>query len=330
MSLRRPGPLLAVVLLAVPATVLAFQFRDYAVDDFFITYRYAANLAAGKGLVFNPGERVFGTTAAGHALILAAVRLLTGAAMTRIGTAVTLVAKLALVLLLYLEARRRDRGPEALVGGILLVSHPFAWLHNGAEVHLVLVLLTTGAVLSEHRSGIAGALAGYAGWCRPDAVLGLGFLGLQQWIRRRRIPWRYGLVAAGVLATGLAGAYLWFGSPLPNTLAAKRAQAAAFPGVFPSGADFWAAIAENLVNLYGVVLVPLVLLALAGLPFLLQRGGPALRLLTLYGLGLAIAYPVLRVPPYTWYVVPMFTVGVYSACFAVGAAGRGTWRFFGR
>src|SRR6266571_4156489 len=34
----------------------------YQVDDAFIVYRYAANLAHGYGFVFNPGERVEGVT----------------------------------------------------------------------------------------------------------------------------------------------------------------------------------------------------------------------------------------------------------------------------
>src|SRR5262245_8954649 len=34
----------------------------YQVDDAFIVYRYARNLAHGAGFVFNPGERVEGVT----------------------------------------------------------------------------------------------------------------------------------------------------------------------------------------------------------------------------------------------------------------------------
>ena len=32
-------------------------------DDAYITYRYARNLATGRGFVYNPGEAVMGTTA---------------------------------------------------------------------------------------------------------------------------------------------------------------------------------------------------------------------------------------------------------------------------
>lgn len=327
---RRLRLALALLLLAVPAVVMAVRFSDYAVDDFFITYRYAANLAAGDGLTFNPGERVFGTTAAGHALLLAALAAASGAAMTHVGTVITLAAKLGLAVLVYLQARRSGYGAEALVGGLLLLTHPFLWLHNGAEGHPVLALLAVAATVAARRPATAGGIAAYAAWCRPDAALGLGLLGLHEWVRTRRLPWRYGVTGAAVLAAGLAAARLWFGRFLPATLEAKRAQAEGFPAMFPSGGDFWPVATNPLVHQFaGPALVPVAVLALCGLPLLLRRGGVALRVLTLYAATLSVAYPLLGVPLYPWYLIPMLVVGVYGVCFAAGGAGRAAWRFFG-
>src|SRR5438876_10996023 len=42
-----------------------------AIDDAYITFRYARNLAEGLGLVYNPGEWVLGTTAPLWAVFLA-------------------------------------------------------------------------------------------------------------------------------------------------------------------------------------------------------------------------------------------------------------------
>ena len=55
---------------------LAFLRRDeLQCDDAFITFRYAENLAAGRGLVFNVGERVEGYSNLLHTLMLAALSL---------------------------------------------------------------------------------------------------------------------------------------------------------------------------------------------------------------------------------------------------------------
>ena len=51
---------LAVALLL--ATALMWPLRHYLTDDTFIHLQYARNLATGHGLVFNPGERVYGCT----------------------------------------------------------------------------------------------------------------------------------------------------------------------------------------------------------------------------------------------------------------------------
>ena len=57
------------------AAACILRYRGWTVDDFYITYRYAGNLAAGRGFVFNPGERVFGLTDPGLGLALAAALL---------------------------------------------------------------------------------------------------------------------------------------------------------------------------------------------------------------------------------------------------------------
>src|SRR5207237_6332280 len=61
-----PGALLLLALLVWLA--LMNQFR---LDDSFITYRYARNLARGWGLVYNRGETVLSTTAPLYAILLA-------------------------------------------------------------------------------------------------------------------------------------------------------------------------------------------------------------------------------------------------------------------
>src|SRR2546430_8458334 len=53
---------------------LAFTRVTY--EDAFISLRYARNLAAGLGMVYNPGERVFGATTPLHVLLLAALTAL--------------------------------------------------------------------------------------------------------------------------------------------------------------------------------------------------------------------------------------------------------------
>src|SRR4029077_17355811 len=56
------GPFLIPLLLLFLSRVLMLIQTPAAAEDSFITFRYARNLAAGQGLVYNPGEHVMGFT----------------------------------------------------------------------------------------------------------------------------------------------------------------------------------------------------------------------------------------------------------------------------
>src|SRR6478752_3814627 len=60
--------------LAIAGAVILFfgvKLRDFAVDDAYITFRHAQNLAGGHGFSFNPGDKLLSTTSPLHALLLA-------------------------------------------------------------------------------------------------------------------------------------------------------------------------------------------------------------------------------------------------------------------
>ena len=68
--------------LPVGIFLLALLARGLAgprtIDDAYITYRYAYNLLVGNGFVYNPGERVLGTTTPLYTLLMAGLSLATG------------------------------------------------------------------------------------------------------------------------------------------------------------------------------------------------------------------------------------------------------------
>jgi hypothetical protein len=318
---------LAVVLLWTAYGVWMVADRGAAaLDDFYITFRYAQNFAQGDGLVFNPGERVFGTTAPGYALGLGLLGKMTGVAIPRLGNALTGLALLAVATLLLLESRRR--WPEAVVGGTLLMTSGFVWLHGGAELPVSLALLVAAARWGRERPILAGVLATAAVACRPDAGLAVGILGLLLWREEGRLPQRFGWTAAAGIALGLGAAYLWFGQPLPATLAAKRFQSEWAPNIFSSGWDFWIRGLSTLRpwGFGGGLTIPAA--ALLGCIPMVRRGGRGMRLLGLYGAALAVAYPLLAVPFYSWYAEGTVIALLYGVSFFIGAMARRVWRFF--
>jgi hypothetical protein len=305
--------------LAVAALFCA-HLAGRSLDDFFITYRYAQNLAQGNGFVFNPGERVFGTTAPGMGLLLAAGHLLTRIPIHWLGTLSTGLALTGIALLLLTGAAAEGRRLEAWVGGTLLLTNTYIWACHGAEGPVVVALLLLAARWGETRPVLSGATAGFAAWCRPDAALAVGLLGLLLWGERRRLPRRYGIAAFCVLALGAALAFFYFGGVLPNSWRAKQAEA--LGGAGSAGLLFWPASLPLFRRHLGVALPWILILGVAGQWPLFRRGGRPGRLLVLQAVALALAYPVLGVGLAPWYVLPVLISLLCGLAFAAGAAGR--------
>lgn len=304
------------------AAFLTVRLAGMAPDDFFVTYRYAWNLAGGNGFVFNPGERVFGLTDPGLGLLLAALHRITGLPIPWLGTAVTGAALVGIAMVLLLDGRERGRTAEALAGGTLIVGSSFLWTNQGGGVFLALLLLLLAARVRS--PWWAGLLAGLAVWMRPDAALGVGLLGLLLWIEMRRLPWIYLLAAGSVAGAGALSAWAWFGSPQPNTLAAKHAMTVSMTEVGSGLRGFWPRAFRLLPRHWGPWWELLAAAGLAGHAAMLfgGRGGRATRLLALVSLAMAVAYPLLEVPFFSWYAVPTAVGVLYGAPCLAGALGR--------
>ena len=172
------------------ATFLALALRNLAVDDAFVTYRYAANLARGLGFVYNPGEWVLSTTAPFYGLLLALP--------ARLGWPLPLVSNLlgglaigAGGVALALFGRSNGRAGAGWLAGMAYVLMPLLWLALGMETALFLALVLAAFTAdARHRLGWAGLFLGLAVVTRYDAALPAAILFLWRWQQDRRPPWR--------------------------------------------------------------------------------------------------------------------------------------------
>jgi hypothetical protein len=302
--------------------LLVIHLAGFGLDDFFITYRYALHLARGQGFVFNLGERVFGLTDPGFALLLAGVSRLVPIEVPELATLLFGVSLLVLAGLMLRAAGREGRLAEGVAGGSLMVTSSYLWAQQGGEGIPALALLALAAELSRRRPLWAGLAGGIAAWCRPEAALGVALLCLLVWAEERRFPWRVAVAAAALIALGVAGATWYFGTPLPSSLAAKRAMVAVIPGAGAGPLGFWQG-SVRLVSRHGGPLWALAVgLGAAGQVPLFASGGRAGRVLVLLSASLAVLYPLSGVPFFPWYTLPMAVAALYgSACF-VGDVAR--------
>lgn len=225
-KLRRPETLIAI--LAIGVRLLP---GPRPIDDAFITFRYAQNLLAGEGLVYNPGERVLGTTTPIYALLLSGLAAFAGGSRANFPLLALLVNAVAdgvtCWLLPKLGARLGFRSAGVATGLVWAIA-PWSvtFAIGGLETSVLVAAATATFYLHlTHRPVGAAAAAAFALLTRPDALLFVLPLAVGRALQIRKSA--SALRPAELFAFGaplgawLVGSLAYFGSPLPHSLLAK-------------------------------------------------------------------------------------------------------------
>jgi arabinofuranosyltransferase len=219
----RERPLWAAALLTLFLTH-AVAFREQRNDDAFISYRYASNLAEGRGFVFNPGERVMASTSPGHVLLAAAAYKVGGrdrlpVVMNVAGVAAWIAQAGALLILLRGALGELGAGLVALA---LAAGCANSWNWIPLETNIAFALgLWTLTVAHRGRLVLAAVLAALAILFRADASIVAVLAATLAFGRPLRDLARPALAFAMVALPWPAFAAIYFGTPFPASLAAK-------------------------------------------------------------------------------------------------------------
>lgn len=334
---------LALAAMAVVVTVLAWaylRFNDgYAVDDSYITFRYALNALHGDGVSFNPGERYYGSTATGYALILAVLawagELVSWSAAT-IPAISTALSALAMGMLcystFYVSTRGSIRGSVVQVAAwaafsALVFISPLASAVSSHETYFYVGLLAVAACLAFGGDSLiaAACVLVVATTVRPDSALFALILFFAQFLyagrfeRTRREDYRNLAIAVAVYLIGfvvwIGWTRVYYGTFFPGTMDAKKAQvqlgyfplfnfhnfALSMTSLFRGG--YWRAIA------WLAILLLVVRVRFSRIfPYVVLPRSPSYRyglVWLVFGIGLFCAYSVFTVTLWEWYVVPI-------------------------
>jgi arabinofuranosyltransferase len=182
--------------LVVAAGVLAARvIRIYdphlIVDDAFISFRYASNLAHGLGLVYNPGERVEGYSNFLWTVLLAAGMRL-GCDVVLLSVLLSLAAALGSVAVLWAWSRRlfisgpagsgAAHGADGVNGAVLAALPPLVFAAMGSQARYVvsgmetllfgfLVVAASYLLFMRDRPAAAGCVFALAAMTRPEGAM---------------------------------------------------------------------------------------------------------------------------------------------------------------
>lgn len=208
-------------------------FWGFVQDDAFISLRYAQNLLLGRGLVFNPDEKVEGFTNLGWTLLGTFFEMVDIDAIVAwkvLGS----IAAVLLVILGYVVGRSIHRELGGIGVALLIASSPIlqCWSVSALEQTPVAVLILASAwAFGRGRINLCYALLGVAQLLRPDAALGVPITLYLVWVyevnqhgirwrsawRSLRGLWVYLIFSVPVLLFRIS----YYGEWVPNTYLVK-------------------------------------------------------------------------------------------------------------
>jgi arabinofuranosyltransferase len=236
-------PLLLVFMLLTLAVFAAHSwvYVNAALDDSFITYRYARHLADGDGPVWNRGEApVEGYTSFLWVVVnAAALRIHIHPLIASKIIGETAAAILIVVIFTPLNCIAKQTTSRVAAAALLVLNPAIAFYAQSGMENLVFTMLVTVAALaltnSETNSSrnwrlAAGALFGVASLCRPEGpplfFVALISLLLSVWLQQRRVAFAKAAQFSFAMLAVWLPYFLWrfhyYGYPFPNTYYAKH------------------------------------------------------------------------------------------------------------
>jgi len=228
LAARRPAWVPAVAAVATLALGVA---TDGLVDDAYIQFRYAANLAGGAGPVFNAGERIEGASGGVWIGALALGPTVLGVDAGRWGRGLSLALSALATFAAGLAVRAAAGADAGAAAALLWAGVPTTAMYaaTGLETAgyaLALWLAVWAAAGSRQR--LAWFPGAAASALRPEAlVLGVA---ASPWMRRSSRPVRAVVVGTlGGAALMVLARLAYFGAGLPRSVTVKGFSAAAGP-----------------------------------------------------------------------------------------------------
>jgi hypothetical protein len=209
--------------IALMAAAWRLRLGPHTIDDAYITFRYARNIAMGLGFVYNSGQHVIGTTTPTWTLVLAGLYWLGFHDLSSAAVVLGALLDGCTAYLLYRVAEHlewKQPWPTFVAAAFAIAPVSLSYTAAGMETPLFTCCIVASCLaLLYRRERTAVALAAVATLTRPEgALLALLLLSVPD-IRKHFRP----LIAWYAVPVGLWAvfAYLWSGQVLPQSMLAK-------------------------------------------------------------------------------------------------------------
>jgi arabinofuranosyltransferase len=293
---------LVIIFIATVAVRLVFNILTrFTVDDAFITFRYAENMAMGHGFVYNEGQHVLGTSTPLFTLMLALFSLLSVSPI-RAAMFISLVSSGITAMVIYRLALLLRFTHWSWVPALIYMLWPRTLVGDTCGMETAFfTMLVTASFYYQHRRLIFYALATatLAAVTRPEGLFLILVLLAYNGYRNRDKLLQYLSTPLFIIVPWLSFSYFYFGSVIPNSVSAKVALYSRF-ATKP--------FLESLVYLmawHNPVGWILLLSAIGGGYWLYKKQNFG-RLEIVWLVGMILFYAFSRTHIFFWYVLPVY------------------------
>jgi len=221
--IRNDKYLLVLPLLAITTRLLIFLFIPHTYEDSFITFRYAENLANGYGLVYNIGEKVYGTTTPLFAIILAFFNVL-GISCVVSSLVINLISEGITSIIVYKFLKDYSKGIIPVIISLLFVFSPsnISWSIQGMETAFFSAVIALSFYFLYQRRYLPALMFGFlSSMIRIDGLSVAIIIFIFVFIEEKTNAIKLLVLPLLIFITWLVFLYFYFGNILPNSMIAK-------------------------------------------------------------------------------------------------------------
>ncbi|MFZ2323519.1 MAG: hypothetical protein WAV89_07480 [Ignavibacteriaceae bacterium] len=282
----------------------------FRLDDTFIFYKYAKNIAEGNGYVFNIGEKVNATTSPLYTLILALLYwIIKPIYINNFVVLGNLISISSILLILFSMKKIFDNDEYFYWFAAIFLAMPLLKLGFGMETFLNLALIVFSVYLyTNEKFLLASAFIALSVLARFDSILFAGIIFLYYIFDKRKFPSiKMILIFLLVVIPWFVFSKIYFNSFLPTTIGAKLSQNEL--GLFGGGLIFLTNSVRVLPGSYLTLLTIISTISLS-LIYLYKKKinifrNKGLLIILFWAFSLFFTYAfIIKAPPYQWYYTP--------------------------
>ena len=214
----------ALITLALVARILFLGLFPSIFDDAYITFRYARNIVSGLGFVYNTGQPVYGASSPLYTFVSAGIAAVVGEnLLPSVARWIGCLALFGFVVVVWKVLPVDAIFRTFTVMALLSYPRVFYSSLGGMEECAILLLMGLSFLATCRRSEVwCGVACGALLVAKIDSAPWIGCLMLVTALRDRRIPWRALLWTLLTALPWIIFSTVYFGSPIPHTIEAKR------------------------------------------------------------------------------------------------------------